>query len=335
MSDSPSQFVRWLIIMTHLVIYHVADDSSRLSYICQMNNDNNGNNNDKYYDSGYGYGLRRSSLIMGVHPGCPVCLIVAASLVAVETDVGETVMIIIVIKMILLMMMMKIIIDCIFSTDTDVSRPLMGRIQEERGTVSLPANCPSQAIVDVSENMRAKIYSLFCKIGFTDLPGLGVEDHVTLTTIEKYLDFKMGEVWTETMRELEVGPCLLLIATFFVCLFIGFPGYFMSQQQAECVLGTGPAAWKSTRWSLSTERKFTTIFYFDCHSGAVANIHLVDNSDIVAFHVAGPRSAGTILHASTLRQTLLIKLAISPSHSHWRWVSKSCHWSHNARCLAG
>ena len=39
----------------------------------------------------YGYGLRRSCLIMGVHPGCPVCSIVAASLVAVETDVGETI----------------------------------------------------------------------------------------------------------------------------------------------------------------------------------------------------------------------------------------------------
>ena len=37
------------------------------------------------------YGLRRSSLIMGVHPGCPVCSIVAASFVAVETDVGETI----------------------------------------------------------------------------------------------------------------------------------------------------------------------------------------------------------------------------------------------------
>ena len=33
------------------------------------------------------YGLRRSSLIMGVHSGCPVCSIIAASLVAVETDV--------------------------------------------------------------------------------------------------------------------------------------------------------------------------------------------------------------------------------------------------------
>ena len=28
---------------------------------------------------------------MGAHPGCPVCLIVAASLVAVETNVGETI----------------------------------------------------------------------------------------------------------------------------------------------------------------------------------------------------------------------------------------------------
>ena len=37
------------------------------------------------------YGLRRSSLIMGVHPGCSVSSTVAASLVAVETDVGETI----------------------------------------------------------------------------------------------------------------------------------------------------------------------------------------------------------------------------------------------------
>ena len=28
---------------------------------------------------------------MGIHPGCPVCSVVAASLVAVETDVGETI----------------------------------------------------------------------------------------------------------------------------------------------------------------------------------------------------------------------------------------------------
>ena len=39
----------------------------------------------------YYYGLRRSSLIMGVHPGCPVCSIVAALLVAVEIDMEETI----------------------------------------------------------------------------------------------------------------------------------------------------------------------------------------------------------------------------------------------------
>ena len=37
------------------------------------------------------YDLLRSSLVMVVHAGCPVCSIVAASLVAVETDVGETI----------------------------------------------------------------------------------------------------------------------------------------------------------------------------------------------------------------------------------------------------
>lgn len=68
----------------------------------------------------------------------------------------------------------------------------MGTMQEECGIIPLPANCPSQAIVDVSENMRAKIYALFCKIGFIELPGLTTEDHVTLTIIEHYLDFKVG-----------------------------------------------------------------------------------------------------------------------------------------------
>ncbi|GFS17857.1 cilia- and flagella-associated protein 69-like [Elysia marginata] len=85
----------------------------------------------------------------------------------------------------------------------DVHKPLMGRIQAEMGVVPMPASCVSQAVADVGENMRAKVYSLFCKMGFTDLPGLTVEDHVTLTIIEKYLDFKMGEVWFETISELQ------------------------------------------------------------------------------------------------------------------------------------
>lgn len=47
----------------------------------------------------------------------------------------------------------------------DVFKPLMGALQEKQGVIPLPASCPSQSIVDVSENMRAKIYSIFCKIG--------------------------------------------------------------------------------------------------------------------------------------------------------------------------
>ncbi len=47
----------------------------------------------------------------------------------------------------------------------DCKKPLMGTLQEQQGVIPLPASCPSQAIVDVSENMRAKIYALFCKIG--------------------------------------------------------------------------------------------------------------------------------------------------------------------------
>ena len=41
----------------------------------------------------------------------------------------------------------------------------MGTFQEQAGIKPLPANQPSHAITDISENMRAKIYALFCKIG--------------------------------------------------------------------------------------------------------------------------------------------------------------------------
>ena len=52
-----------------------------------------------------------------------------------------------------------------FSRVADLKQPLMGTVQERQGVIPLPANRPSQAIVDVSENMRAKIYSMFCKLG--------------------------------------------------------------------------------------------------------------------------------------------------------------------------
>lgn len=53
----------------------------------------------------------------------------------------------------------------IFACIADLQRPLMGTVQERQGVIPLPADRPSQAIVDVSENMRAKIYSMFCKLG--------------------------------------------------------------------------------------------------------------------------------------------------------------------------
>ncbi|XP_071803414.1 cilia- and flagella-associated protein 69-like [Asterias amurensis] len=88
-------------------------------------------------------------------------------------------------------------------TIADTKKPLMGAVQDEAGIVPLPANSRSQAIVDVCENMRAKVYALFCKIGFEDHPTLSTPDQVTLCIIEKYLDFKQGEVWKEITSELE------------------------------------------------------------------------------------------------------------------------------------
>lgn len=85
---------------------------------------------------------------------------------------------------------------------SDTQKPLLSQLQDNQAVISLPANCPSQAIVDVSENLRAKVYAIFNKIGYVELPGLTPEDHITLTIIEHYLDLKMGEVWTEVISEL-------------------------------------------------------------------------------------------------------------------------------------
>lgn len=51
------------------------------------------------------------------------------------------------------------------SSFADVKRPLIGQVQEKQTVVPLPSGAPSQAIVDVSENLRAKIYAVFCKLG--------------------------------------------------------------------------------------------------------------------------------------------------------------------------
>lgn len=73
---------------------------------------------------------------------------------------------------------------------SNMSKPLAPYNSEDVDE-SLPTNVPSKAIVEVSENMRAKIYGLFCKLGFSDLSGLTNEDQLTLCIIENYLDFKV------------------------------------------------------------------------------------------------------------------------------------------------
>ncbi|KAI9206078.1 armadillo-type protein [Polychytrium aggregatum] len=53
-------------------------------------------------------------------------------------------------------------------------------------------------------DIHAKIYSLFCKLGFeygSDI--LNVREQVQLSAISKFLDFKIGEVWNEIAAELD------------------------------------------------------------------------------------------------------------------------------------
>ncbi|XP_034456718.1 cilia- and flagella-associated protein 69-like isoform X2 [Hippoglossus hippoglossus] len=82
---------------------------------------------------------------------------------------------------------------------TDPQRLVLRRYQED---TQLSSNTPSAAVLEISENLRSKIYSIFCKLGFLDLPGLSAKDYVTLGIIRRYLDFKVGEVWDEVSREL-------------------------------------------------------------------------------------------------------------------------------------
>ncbi|XP_023776336.1 cilia- and flagella-associated protein 69 [Cyanistes caeruleus] len=85
----------------------------------------------------------------------------------------------------------------------DTKRPLATSFQKQQKVIPVPASCPSFAIMEISENIRAKIYSLFCKLGFENLPGLSTKDFVTLAIIQHYLDFKIGEVWSEIRKELK------------------------------------------------------------------------------------------------------------------------------------
>ncbi|XP_051526526.1 cilia- and flagella-associated protein 69-like [Myxocyprinus asiaticus] len=77
---------------------------------------------------------------------------------------------------------------------TDVKHPIVSQHQY--------ASSSSHAVSDVSENMRANIYCMFCKLGFEQLSGLNAEDDITLHIIHRYLDFKVCEVWAEVSSDL-------------------------------------------------------------------------------------------------------------------------------------
>ncbi|NXX73691.1 CFA69 protein, partial [Urocolius indicus] len=85
----------------------------------------------------------------------------------------------------------------------DMKTPIASSFQKQQKVIPMPANCPSFAIMEISENIRAKLYSLLCKLGFENLPGLSAKDLVTLAVIRHYIDFKVGEVWGELWAELQ------------------------------------------------------------------------------------------------------------------------------------
>jgi len=80
----------------------------------------------------------------------------------------------------------------------------MGILQQSVPITPLGRFEPSRSVLDLIDNMRSKIYGFFCKLGFSELPGLHEEDFVTLCIIENFLDFKMGEIWQEIITELEM-----------------------------------------------------------------------------------------------------------------------------------
>ncbi|XP_041322133.1 cilia- and flagella-associated protein 69 [Pyrgilauda ruficollis] len=85
----------------------------------------------------------------------------------------------------------------------DTKRPIATSFQKQQKVFPVPASCPSFAIMEISESIRAKVYSLFCKLGFENLPGLSAKDLVTLAIIQRYIDFKIGEVWSEISSEIK------------------------------------------------------------------------------------------------------------------------------------
>ncbi|XP_066936490.1 cilia- and flagella-associated protein 69-like isoform X1 [Clytia hemisphaerica] len=85
---------------------------------------------------------------------------------------------------------------------TDFVNPLKTNFQSLHEYIIVPMHFASPAIVDIPDNLRAKIYSLFSKIGFQNVEGLQAKDYIVVSIIEHYLDFKTLEVWQEIRDEL-------------------------------------------------------------------------------------------------------------------------------------
>uniref|UniRef100_A0A8C5X1A7 Cilia and flagella associated protein 69 n=1 Tax=Malurus cyaneus samueli TaxID=2593467 RepID=A0A8C5X1A7_9PASS len=85
----------------------------------------------------------------------------------------------------------------------DPKRPIATSFQKQQKVIPVPSNCPSFAIMEISESIRAKVYSLFCKLDFEKLPALPAKDSVTFAIIQRYMDFKVGEVWSEICAEIK------------------------------------------------------------------------------------------------------------------------------------
>ncbi|KAJ3131086.1 hypothetical protein HK100_006830 [Physocladia obscura] len=82
----------------------------------------------------------------------------------------------------------------------DEKNPLLGKNQ----TVHDENSKDGFVVEELTENLRAKIYSMFCKLGFDRFgETITAQEQIKLALIAKYLDFKIGQVWQEISDELD------------------------------------------------------------------------------------------------------------------------------------
>ncbi|KAI9346986.1 armadillo-type protein [Obelidium mucronatum] len=90
-----------------------------------------------------------------------------------------------------------------YGTLVDEKKPLAGKYQKGHEDPSKKYE-DGYVVEELSENLRSKIYSMFCKLGFDGFSEvITVEEQIKLALIAKYLDFKIGEVWEEISEELD------------------------------------------------------------------------------------------------------------------------------------